>query len=486
MKAVMLMFDSVNRHMLSAYGCDWTQTPNFARLAKRAATFDRAYVGSMPCMPARRELHTGRPNFLHAPWGALEPFDDSAIELLKKNGVHTHMSSDHYHYWEEGAGNYHTKFNTWDFARGQEGDPFIGQVAEPTIPRHMNGKGKKQDWINRPFFTRENQWPIKLTVDAGLAHIDRNKDEDRWFLQIECFDPHEPFFTPDNYKELFPKLREWGGPLFDWPGYRQVTETLEEVEIARLNYATSLAMVDAYLGKVLDKFDELDLWQDTMLIVNTDHGFLLGEHNWWAKNTPPWYEELSHVPLFIHDPRSPHAAGTRRQSFVQTIDIAPTLLEYFGIDRPADMIGRPLAQTIADDTPAREAGLFGGFGAHVNVTDGRYVYMRAPVRSDNQPGAIYTLMPVSLRGRISQKPKVSLADAMPFSKGLPVLRIESPPVKDNYHHSLGNLLWDVHADPQQTQTIDDPAIESRMVELLVKLMRECDAPPEQFARLGLQ
>jgi arylsulfatase A-like enzyme len=60
MKTVMVMFDSLNRRMLSSYGCVWTHTPNFDRLAKRAVTFDNCYAGSLPCIPARRELHTGR------------------------------------------------------------------------------------------------------------------------------------------------------------------------------------------------------------------------------------------------------------------------------------------------------------------------------------------------------------------------------------------------------------------------------------------
>ena len=68
MKAVMIMFDSLNKRMLSPYGCTWVHTPNFRRLAAHTAMFDNFFVGSMPCMPARRELHTGRLNFLHRGW----------------------------------------------------------------------------------------------------------------------------------------------------------------------------------------------------------------------------------------------------------------------------------------------------------------------------------------------------------------------------------------------------------------------------------
>lgn len=98
MKAIMVMYDSLNRRMLSPYGCDWIPTPNFDRLARRSVTFDCNYVGSMPCMPARRELHTGRYNFEHRDWGPLEPFDDSMPEILKNRGIYTHLTTDHLHY----------------------------------------------------------------------------------------------------------------------------------------------------------------------------------------------------------------------------------------------------------------------------------------------------------------------------------------------------------------------------------------------------
>lgn len=114
MKAIILLFDSLNKNYLPPYGDLLTKAPNFQRLAAHAATFDNSYVGSMPCMPARRELHTGRYNFLHREWGPLEPFDDSMPELLKKAGIYTHLISDHLHYWEDGGGNYHNRYSSWD------------------------------------------------------------------------------------------------------------------------------------------------------------------------------------------------------------------------------------------------------------------------------------------------------------------------------------------------------------------------------------
>ena len=488
MKAIMVMFDSLNRHMLPPYGCDRVHAPNFERLASKSVVFDRSYVGSMPCMPARRELHTGRHNFLHRSWGPMEPFDDSMPEILRGNGVYSHLASDHYHYWEDGGCTYHTRYRTWQISRGQEGDPWWGQVADPEdVPNvgDREGVSWRQDRINRTFMRSEDLQPQAKTFSQGLDFMRRNHDQDNWFLHIETFDPHEPFFTQQKYKDLYPHA--YDGPQFDWPMYRRVQETRAQVEHCRLEYSALVSMCDAHLGKVLDLMDELGLWEDTMLIVNTDHGFLLGEHDCWAKCWMPFYEEVAHTPLFIWDPRA-GAAGERRQALVQTIDLAPTLLDFFGLPLAPDMQGVPLGPTVAADTPVREAGLFGMFGGHVNVTDGRHVYMRAPVR-ENQPLFQYTHMPTHMQHPFSveEMRTMQAAPAFTFTKGCPTMKIEGagalfmPPGAP----ARSTLLFDLQADPEQAQPIRDEAIERRMLDHLVRLMKENDAPGEQFERLGL-
>ncbi len=485
-KAIMVMFDSLNRRMLPPYGCDWVHAPNFERLAKHTVIFDNSYVGSMPCMPARRELHTGRINFLHRSWGPLEPFDDSMPEILKRAGIYTHLVSDHYHYWEDGGATYHNRYSSWEFFRGQEGDPWKGEVKDPDIPEHIGGRHGdplwRQDWVNRKYMQQEEDQSQAKTFAAGLEFIHTNAQQDNWFLQIETFDPHEPYFTHQQYKDLYP--HDYKGPHFDWPGYRQVRETPEQVEHCRYENAALVSMCDKYLGKVLDTMDELDLWKDTMLIVNTDHGFLLGEHGWWAKCVQPFYNEVAHTPLFIWDPRS-GCRNERRSALIQTIDLAPTLLEYFGIEIPRDMEGKPLRETIAKDRPLREAGLYGIHGGHVNCTDGRYVYMRAPVHPENTPLYEYTLMPTHMRGlfHVDELQDIQLADPFPFTKGCRTMKIRA---KSSYNaHSFGTMLFDLEKDPGQETPIHDPVVETRMIQLMVKLMKENGAPPEQFRRLGL-
>ena len=488
MKAIMVMFDTLNRHMLPPYGCDWTHAPNFARLAQRTVTFDRSYVGSMPCMPARRELHTGRYNFLHRSWGPLEPFDDSMPELLHENGVYSHLVTDHYHYFEDGGATYHNRYSSWQFARGQEGDHWIGQVAEPEIPEKLDNSRKlgsnwRHDWVNRAFMQEEKLQPQAKTFAMAEDFLRRNQGDDNWFLQIETFDPHEPFFTQEHYKALYPHRYE--GPHFDWPNYGVVQETPEQVEHMRMEYAALLSMCDHYLGRVLDLMDELDLWQDTLLIVNTDHGFMLSEHEWWGKIVMPFYEEVAHTPLFVWDPRS-RRQGERNKALVQTIDLPATLLEYFGVDLPPAMQGRPLGETLASGAAVHEAVLFGLHGAHVNLTDGRYVYMRAPAQADNAPLYNYTLMPTHMRGRfpLAELQETALAPAFDFSKGCALLQIPAQ-AWGNIRHPLETLLYDVEADPQQTQPLQDAALEARLAQQMRALLEASEAPAEQYERLGL-
>ena len=119
-----------------------------------------------------------------------------------------------------------------------------------------------------------------------------------------------------------------------------------------------------------------DMWDDTMLVVWTDHGFLLGEHDCWAKMWMPFYEEVAHTPLFVWDPRS-KASGERRQALVQpAIDLGPTLLDYFGMKPTPDMTGHQLRDVIADDSTVREAAIFGMHG-HQGNCDGRAIRLHA-------------------------------------------------------------------------------------------------------------
>lgn len=493
MKAIVVFYDTLNKRFLPTYNpeCD-TIAPNFTRLAEHAAVFDNSYVGSMPCIPARRELHTGRYNFLHREWGPLEPFDDSMPELLKKNGTYTHLISDHLHYWEDGGCTYHSRYSSWEIVRGQEGDHWKGEKDRPFIPpvvkvpQKQTGKGEsglwKYDWVNRKYIVEEEDFPQTKCFDLGCEFIEKNHDSDNWLLHLETFDPHEPFYVPQKYLDLYPE--DYSGKHFDWPR-GQVEEEDSEIAHCVRQYKALVSMCDYNLGRVLDLMDHYGLWEDTMLIVGTDHGFLLSEHGYWGKNQMPYFNEIANTPLFIWDPRS-QVKGEKRKSLVQMIDWAPTLLRYFQADVPGDMQGHDLEATIREDCPVRDYALYGVFSGHVNITDGRYTYMRAaePERADEVYN--YTLMtthmnsrfsPDELTGAILQKP-------FTFTKGCPVLKVKS---KEKYPVcGFGTRLYDVTEDPGQVNPIQDQEVEDRLIGAMVHLMEENDSPEEQFYRLGLE
>lgn len=495
MKAIVVLFDSLNRHYLPSYGNPDVYAPNFKRLSEKAITFENSYVGSMPCIPARRELHTGRKNFLHREWGPLEPFDDSMPEILKKNGVYSHLISDHIHYWEEGGANYHTKYNTWEIVRGQEGDHWKGQVKEPKVPDVVKVPPNQKrtgptsmwrtDWVNRGYIHTEEDQPMHKVFDLGAKFIKENYKDDNWLLQIETFDPHEPFMVMDHYLDMYDK-NAYQGKHYDWPRGPVEDETPEEIQHVINQYKSLVTMCDNYLGNILDLMDRLDLWKDTLLIVGTDHGFMLGEHGYWAKNHVPYFNEVANTPLFIYDPRmSEENEGGRRESVVQLIDWAPTILDYFNLEIPKDMEGKPLLQTIEKDIPVRVEALFGVFSGHVNITDGEYVYMRAADSDKIDHLFNFTLMPVQIHNSftIDQLSKAEYVNGFDFTKGLKVLKV---PAKDKYGvNDFGTMLFNIIEDPQQLTPINDIEKEQEMLEKLVGLMKSNDAPIEQYERLGI-
>ena len=508
MKVVFVLFDSLNRLALGAYGGS-IGTPNFDRFARHAIAFDHHYVGSLPCMPARRDLHTGRLNFMHRSWGPLEPFDNSMPEILGANGIYTHLISDHLHYFEDGGATYHTRYRSFDFIRGQEYDPWKAMVQPPVArfkeiysQKHYDfdaasdpaarSWARMQHAINREFMQDERDFPGPRCFDAAFEFLDRNGRANGWFLQIECFDPHEPFHAPERFKRQYET--GYNGGILDWPHYEKVTESPQEIAEIRANYAALVAMCDSYFGRLLDYFDEHGLWRDTALILTTDHGFLLSEHDWWGKNRMPYYEEISHIPLLMHHPDWHGRGGARRSMLTQTIDLMPTMLDLFGIAQPPEVRGHSLLACVGGEPKLRDIAIFGMFGGPVGATDGRYAYYLFP-EDLLAPGLYeYTLMPTHLRARFMPEElrTAALAGPFDFTKGAPVLRYEAlpdamrAPMQDfKGFGDIGTVLFDLAQDPKQERPMRDAQIEARMKDGIRAALKVHDAPVEFYARYDL-
>ena len=312
-----------------------------------------------------------------------------------------------------------------------------------------------------------------------LQFLERNHEADDWFLTIEAFDPHEPFDAPQRFKDLYPD--DYEGVLFDWDPYGPVTQSQEEIQHLRACYQALVSYCDEQMGKVLDFMDAKGMWEDTFLIVCTDHGHFLSERGFWAKNYMPVYNELANTPLFIWDPRSAKQNETR-QALVQTIDIPATILDFFGLPVPAIMQGKPLVPVLNNDEPIRQSGLFGYFGQMVGMVDGDFIFLRAPKTPDNSPLNKYTWMlheadGVDVEGHFG-------FSHLPFSQGMPVPQVPMRTQALNQFQQE-DLLFNIKDDPEQLHPIVDPVLQEKMCRRMAALMREADAPAEQFVRMGL-
>ncbi|MCC2685697.1 MAG: sulfatase-like hydrolase/transferase [Paenibacillaceae bacterium] len=484
MRTIFILLDSLNRHYLNAYGHSRINTPNIDRLAARGVVFDNHYSGSLPCMPARREMWTGRLNFLECPWSPLQPFDECLVRLLREQKqTYSHMITDHYHYFQYNGMGYQTPFNTWEFIRGQEGDAWHGQVRDPEIPLYR-GRNSRQDWVNRfrMNLERDEDYPTPQCFGRAIDFIRHNHGEDNWHLHVEAFDPHEPFVCPQHYVDMYND--DWGEDyLFDWPNYAPVDPAAEgpdAIRHIRNRYAGTVTMADAWLGKLLDAMDEYDMWKNTAVVLTTDHGHLLGEHGYWAKNYMFDYRELVHIPLIVAAPGSPRN-GTRTSALTTTIDLMPTMMELHGATPSKHVQGKSIMHLLQREEAHHDAVLYGYFGKDINMTDGRYTYCRQP--AENSIVHLHTAMPIAAAKMPGKYAEAETGKFLPQTS-MPVYRV---PMKSNKHHQAPDrhLLYDLHTDPGQTTPLNDAGLEAEFAAKMKELLLRYEAPECQFTRTGL-
>lgn len=206
MRTVLILMDTLNRRYLKTYDKNARGiTPNIDKFAEESVIFENHFIGSAPCMPARRDIFTGRMQFLERGWGGIEPFDITLPEMLRKHKIFTHITTDHTHYFEIGGENYCQLFDTWDYHRGQEFDTWVSKIRKPQIDREAYGKKSSQYLLNKTRFLTEADYPTPKTFRSACQWAEENAECDDFFLMVESFDPHEPFDTPKEYLELYEK-----------------------------------------------------------------------------------------------------------------------------------------------------------------------------------------------------------------------------------------------------------------------------------------
>jgi len=504
--AIVVLLDSLNRHLLGAYGGGEFDTPNIDRFAARSLRFDRHYAGSLPCMPARHDILCGALDFLWRPWGSIEIWEEAITYHLRKKGVVTMLVSDHPHLFETGGENYHTDFNAWEYLRGHEGDPWKtvadpSAVCAPEIPQAKPASVPRPYDVSRSWFREESDFPGPKTMATAADWLRANASRnERFLLFIDEFDPHEPFDTPEPYASQYDP--SWEGPKLIWPPYAvgliaNGEMTARDGEQVRANYGASLTMIDHWFGKLLDVIDELGLADDTMIILCSDHGHYLGEKtvddlDIWGKPAVPLYETLIHTPLFISWP----ARGSGSVDALTThVDISATLADLFGVEPEHTTHGKSLLPLVEGRASSiRDWLLTGMWGRQVHVIDGRIKYARSHV-GDNAPLSMWSnrwsTMPsgASPHYRIPRPDQRAWLDTMPGST-VPVIRQPFEPgdmlpfwasnVREGEHY-----LFDLDEDPEERRNLVGTALEKDAVDLLRAALEEVEAPAEQLERMGI-
>lgn len=504
MNAIVILADTLRRDHLGVYGTSPVKTPNIDRFARQAMVFENCYISSYPCMPARQDLWTGQLSFLRRGWSPLEYDTPDFPTLLGESGVCTGLITDHYHYWQYGAGNYHQAFTTCEFIRGQENDNYRTgdpqDVSYPAEPRKLNPK-----WPRYYFNTAER----KGTDDYFTAKVfSKAQDwlsscqEGRPFtLVLDCFDPHEPFDPPIEFAE--PYLPKDYQKLPIWPKYGEASQyTPQELEIIHGLYCGEVAFFDHCFGKLYDFLAQFGLLKDTAVILTSDHGWLFGEHDWLGKHSSLLYDEIVHTPLIIGHPSvKPGCSG----QLVQMADLMPTILDIMGVSHPSGIQGKslmPLWQSekaVPQGIMYRKGLLFGVFGGEAYVTDGVFVFSKSP-GPGNSPLYWYTrsnfnnwdfgqvnywqdsikrLDQYDGRRFPVQYANAHPRHAAPEYAGKGQERAERVDKQD--------ALYCLRTDPRQEHNLieREPELVEHYRGLMKELLLDYSAPPEMFHRLEL-
>ena len=500
MNIILILVDSLNKKHLKIYNQETAcKTPVLDDLATRATIFDNHFVGSLPCMPARRDFFAGRKEFLWRPWGPLEVFDARLPIVLRQAGYHTGMVTDHYHYWEEMANGYMQGFSSLELIRGHETDfwklPESGPVPKwvDNIAQYRADEHPRQFYANIKDFTSEEDFFPAQVFSKAADWLGENANSGKpFFLQVENFDVHEPYFVPEPYASMYTdKSRD---DFNIWPPY-QVYKDLdrffdeaspEQMEFLKSQYMGKVTMCDHWMGVMLDKLTELKLWDDTMVIFTTDHGHDLGDRRAFGKQFPH-YDSHANIPMVIWRPGD--KPGSRVGALTQTVDLFATIIETAGAPIPeSNRHSVSLLPALSGDKP-RDAVMYGTFGQGVCVTDGQWSLFKAPVKGKalntystmiNRPLVVDN----PIDGRVGRLPDPPV-DQGYFDSTVPLPLWKMPIQIDARTHE--NFLFNRQADPEQKNNLweTETTERDRMLDLLRELIVQEGAPPEQLERLGL-
>ena len=367
-----IISDDLTATALSCYGNTVCKTPNIDRLASQGTRFTKAYCQGTYCGPSRASFMSGY--YPHAikmlGYGSPRPaIGERATwaQHFKNNGYHTARVSKIFHMGVPGGiekgtdgaddpASWTERFNS---AGPEWKAPGDGETLE------NNADGRKPGPVGGNTFVVVEADGNDLvhsdgkTAAKAVELIKQNRDKP-FFLGVGFVRPHVPFVAPrKDYTDFLPYSRMQLPPKLkdDWAdipkaGINYKTSKNMKMDVRRQKkavggYYASVAFMDRMVGQVLNGLEEAGLEDNTIVIFTSDHGYHLGEHDFWAKVS--LHDESAAVPLIIRMPGKKPAVC---HSLVELLDLYPTLSNLCGLEVPKHLQGKDISKMMTD--PAKE------------------------------------------------------------------------------------------------------------------------------------
>ncbi len=392
-----IISDDLTATALSCYGNKVCSTPNIDRLAKQSTRFTRAYCQGTFCGPSRASFMSGYYPHATGVLGYVSP--RAAIgkratwaQHFKNHGYYTARVSKIFHMGipgeiESGA-NGADDPASWTERFNSPGPEWKAAGVGETLEN--NPEGKKPAVGGNTFVVVEAEGDDLIHSDGKTATkacelIAQHKDAP-FFLGVGFVRPHVPFVAPSAYYEPYLPYDKMKLPEKidgDWddipkPGINYKTSINMQMDVRRQKkavggYYASVSFMDAQVGKVLDALTKAGLDDRTIVIFTSDHGYHLGEHDFWAKVS--LHEESAKVPLVIRVPGKQPAVC---ESFVELLDLYPTIASLCRLEVPSRLQGEDISPMFDDPKFAVRDTAFSVNGKDLGylLRDDRWAYIQ--------------------------------------------------------------------------------------------------------------
>jgi arylsulfatase A-like enzyme len=372
------------RPELGCYGADHIKSPNIDKLAEQGVLFKRAYCQGPVCGTSRSSLMSGVHTLSYpgyaAPWSSkkLAPGKITLPAVFRQAGYYTIGNGKIYHRKEDGA-------NSWSepaFSLGGH-----GKTHDPDSANYVGGKGNRGPFFEVPDVP-DNTYLDGQTCEKTIKDMRRLAAMDKpFFLACGFIRPHLPFYAPKKYWDLYdreklvladnrdrpknaPKALRGSGEVLMYHDRGIKYNSTEFHKVARHGYYACASYVDALVGKLLATLDELDLRDNTIVVLWGDHGWNLGEHNFWSKHNLLHTAKIT--PLIICAPG--FKKNARTESIVELLDIYPTLCELTGIKVPEHVEGKSMVTLLKNPEQDWKKPAFTKYHGGISIVTADYSY----------------------------------------------------------------------------------------------------------------